>query len=139
SALEKPYAYLKHPALTPPKRKSGPGYQFDDAIPLEYYRPLKISEGSISLNEGVASALDGPKEVGSGMVREESVPLSRLIDIINERFGENLNEADQFFFDQITESAIQVDAIRQAAENNPLGKFQLVFGEILESLFIERM
>lgn len=32
-----------------------------------------------------------------------------------------------------------MDAIRQAAENNPIGKFQLVFGEILESLFIERM
>ncbi len=139
SDLEKLYAYLKHLALKLPKRKSGPGYQFDDEIQLEYYRLQKISEGSISLNEGVARALDGPKEVGSGMVREESVPLSRLIDIINERFGENLNEADQFFFDQITESAIQVDAIRQAAENNPLGKFQLVFGEILESLFIERM
>jgi len=66
-------------------------------------------------------------------------PESRLIDLINERFGENLNEADQLFFDQITEAATKVDAIRQAAENNPIGKFQLVFGEILESLFIERM
>lgn len=139
SDLEKLYAYLKHLALKLPKRKSGPGYQFDDEVQLEYYRLQKISEGSISLNEGWARPLDGPKEVGSGMVREESVPLSRLIDLINERFGENLNEADQLFFDQITEAATQVDAIRQAAENNTIGKFQLVFGEILESLFIERM
>lgn len=139
SDLEKLYAYLKHLALKLPKRKSGPGYQFDDEVQLEYYRLQKISEGSISLNEGVAKPLDGPKEVGSGLVREEDVPLSRLIDLINERFGENLNDADQLFFDQITEAATQVDAIRQAAKNNPIGKFQLVFGEILESLFIERM
>ncbi|RBP52899.1 type I restriction endonuclease subunit R [Arenicella xantha] len=139
SDLERLYIYLKHLALKLPKRKSGPDYQFDDEVQLEYYRLQKISEGSISLNEGYAKPLDGPKEVGSGMVREEAVPLSRLIDLINERFGENLNEADQLFFDQITEAATQVDAIRQAAENNPIGKFQLVFGEILESLFIERM
>jgi type I restriction enzyme R subunit len=139
SDLEKLYAYLKHLALKLPKRKSRPGYQFDDEVQLEYYRLQKISEGSISLNEGIAQPLDGPKEVGSGMVREEKVPLSRLIDLINERFGENLTEADQLFFDQITEAATKVDAIREAAANNPIGKFQLVFGEILESLFIERM
>lgn len=139
SDLEKLYTYLKHLGLKLPKRKSGPGYQFDDEVQLEYYRLQKISEGSISLSEGYAKPLDGPKEVGSGLVREDNVPLSRLIDLINERFGENLTEADQLFFDQITEAATQVDAIRQAAENNPIGKFQLVFGEILESLFIERM
>jgi len=139
SDLERLYIYLKHLALKLPKRKSGPDYQFDDEVQLEYYRLQKISEGSITLNDGYAKPLDGPKEVGSGMVREEAVPLSRLIDLINERFGENLNDADQLFFDQLTEAATQVDAIRQAAENNPIGKFQLVFGEILESLFIERM
>ena len=139
SDLEKLYAYLKHLALKLPKRKTGPGYQFDDEVQLEYYRLQKISEGSISLSDGVADPLDGPKEVGSGLVRDEKVPLSRLIDLINERFGDNLSDADQLFFDQITEAAAQVDAIRQAAENNTIGKFQLVFGEILESLFIERM
>lgn len=139
SDLERLYTYLKHLALKLSKRESGPGYQFDDEVRLEYYRLQKISEGSISPNEGVPKPLHGPKEVGSGMVREEDVPLSRLIDLINERFGEELNEADQLFFDQITEAATQVDAVRQAAENNPIGKFQLVFGEILESLFIERM
>lgn len=107
---------------------------------LEYYRLQKISEGSISLHdEGYAKPLDGPKEVGSGLVREDRVPFSRLIDLINERFGERLTEADQLFFHQITEAAAQADLIRQAAENNPIDKFQLVFGEILESFFIERM
>src|SRR5690606_14430180 len=104
SDLEKLFTYLRHLALKLPRRKSGPGYQFDEEIELDYYRLQKISEGSISLNEGYAKPLDGPREVGTGLVREEHVSLSRLIDIINERFGGELNEADQLFFDQIAEA-----------------------------------
>jgi len=139
SDLEKLYTYLKHLALKLPKRKSSIGYQFDDEVELAYYRLEKISEGSISLHEGYAKSLNGPKDIGTGRVREENVPLSRLIDLINQRFGEDLNEADQLFFDQIAEVAAQVEAITQAAQANPLDKFQLVFGQVLESLFIERM
>ncbi len=87
SDLEKLFTYLRHLGLKLPRRKNGPGYQFDEEVELDYYRLQKISEGSISLSEGYAKPLDGPREVGSGMVREEEVPLSRLIDLINERFG----------------------------------------------------
>jgi type I restriction enzyme, R subunit len=139
SDLEKLYTYLKHLTLKLPKRTSNSGYQFDDEVQLAYYRLQKISEGSISLQIGYAAKLDGSKDVGSGKVRESDVPLSRLIDLINERFGEELNEADQLFFDQITEVAAQVEAIAQAAQANPVDKFQLVFSQVLESLFIERM
>lgn len=139
SDLEKLFTYLRHLALKLPKRKNGPGYQFDEEVELDYYRLQKISEGSISLTEGYAKPLDGPREVGSGMVREEHVSLSRLIDVINERFGGELNEADQLFFDQIAEAAGQSDLLQQAAQVNSLEKFQLVFRQVLESLFIERM
>ena len=139
SDLEKLFAYLRHLALKLPKRKSGPGYQFDEEVELNYYRLQKISEGSISLNEGYAKPLDGPREVGSGMVREELVSLSRLVDIINQRFGGELNEADQLFFDQIAEAAKLNESLQKAAEVNSLDKFQLVFRQVLEALFIERM
>jgi len=139
SDLEKLFAYLKHLALKLPKRKAGPGYQFDEEVKLEYYRLQKISDGSISLRDGNAKPLDGPREVGSGVVREEKVPLSRLIDQINDRFGDDLNEADQLFFDQIAEAAVRMEALQQAAQGNPIDKFQLVFKEIVERLFIERM
>ncbi len=139
SDLEKLYTFLRHLASKLPRRASGPAYQFDDEIQLEYYRLQKISEGSISLEVGYAKPLDGPKEVGTGVVREESVPLSTLIDLINERFGTDFNEADQLFFDQIVEAAIRVESLKQAAEANPFDKFQLVFRQVLESLFIERM
>ncbi len=139
SDLEKLYTYLRHMALKLPKRKSGPGYQFDDEVELEYYRLQKISEGSISLNEGYARPLDGPTEVGTGMVRDDDVPLSSLIKIINDRFGSELTEADQLFFDQLAEVAAMDDGLRSAAEANSIDKFQLVFRQTLESIFIERM
>jgi type I restriction enzyme, R subunit len=139
SDLEKLFTYLRHLALKLPKRKSGPGYQFDEEVELDYYRLQKISEGSISLSEGYAKPLDGPREVGSGVVREEHVSLSRLIDFINQRFGGELNDADQLFFDQIAEAASQNESLQKAAEVNSLDKFQLVFQQVLESLFIERM
>jgi type I restriction enzyme R subunit len=139
SDLEKLYTYLRHLALKLPKRSLGKSYQFDDEIDLNYYRLQKISEGSISLAEGQAKPLDGPHEVGTGAARPEQLPLSRLIDLINERFGGELNDADQLFFDQIAEAASQNADLERAAKANPLEKFQLVFAQALEGLFIERM
>ncbi len=88
---------------------------------------------------GHANRLDGPSEVGTGVLHEESVPLSRLIDVVNDRFGMDLNQADQPFFDQILEAAISDNALRQAAAVNPGDKFELVFRDLLEALFVERM
>ncbi|MDE2742283.1 MAG: DEAD/DEAH box helicase family protein [Gemmatimonadota bacterium] len=139
SDLEQLYTYLRFLASKLPKRSVGSSYHFDDEVRLEYYRLQKISEGSISLSEGYVKPLDGPREVGSGLIREEPVRLSRLIDVINERFGADFNEADQLFFDQIIEAAIQYDSLHQAAQANAIDKFQLVFRQVLESLFIERM
>lgn len=139
SDLEKLYTYLRHLALKLPKRSQGKSYQFDDEIDLNYYRLQKISEGSISLAEGQAKPLDGPHEVGTGAARPEQLPPSRLIDLINERFGGELNDADQLFFDQIAETALQNADLERAAKANPLEKFQLVFAQALEGLFIERM
>jgi type I restriction enzyme R subunit len=139
SDLERLYVFLRHLAAKLPRRKSGPAYQFDDEVRLEYYRLQKISEGSISLREGNAQPLDGPTEVGSGLVRDQAMPLSQLIDIINEHFGTDFNQADQLFFDQIVEAAMADDGLRQAAAVNPGDKFELVFKNLLERLFVDRM
>lgn len=139
SDLEKLFTFLRHLVSKLPKRNSGPAYSFDDDIRLEYYRLQKISEGSISLSEGYAKPLDGPTDTGTGVVRESPVSLSRLIDLINERFGTEFNDADQLFFDQIIEAAALDESLRQAATVNPEDKFSLVFTSLLETFFMERM
>ncbi|MGA2854396.1 MAG: type I restriction endonuclease subunit R, partial [Verrucomicrobiota bacterium] len=80
-----------------------------------------------------------PKEVGSGVLHDEAITLSRLIDLLNERFGTDFNQADQLFFDQITQIAIDNERLQQAARVNPEDKFSLVFGNLLENLMLERM
>src|SRR5450759_3455608 len=139
SDLERLYVFLRHLSAKLPRRHSGQAYQFDEEVKLEYYRLQKISEGSISLQDGEARRLDVPTEVGSGLVRSQPVPLSQLIDIVNERFGTDFNQADQIFFDQIIEAAMTDDGLRQAAVVNPGDKFELVFKNLLERLFVERM
>ncbi len=139
SDLERLYVFLRHLAAKLPRRKSGPAYQFDDEVRLEYYRLQKISEESISLHDGEARRLDGPTEVGSGLVRPQPMPLSQLIDVVNERFGTDFNQADQLFFDQIVEAAVADDELRQTAAVNPESKFELVFTNLIERLFVERM
>jgi type I restriction enzyme R subunit len=139
SDLEKLYVFLRHLSAKLPHRQSGPTYDFDDDVRLDYYRLQKISEGSISLADSEARPLDGPAEVGSGVVREEKVPLSRLIDVVNDRFGTDFNQADQLFFDQIVEAALTDEALQRAAAVNPGDKFELVFKNLLETLFVERM
>jgi type I restriction enzyme R subunit len=139
SDLERLYVFCRHLAAKLPKRKSGPAYQFDEEVRLEYYRLQKISEGSISLSKEYGRPLDGPTEVGSGLGVRERVPLSRLIDLINDRFGTEFNQADQLFFDQIVEAALLDEGMQQAAAVNPADKFELVFKNLLQSLFTERM
>jgi type I restriction enzyme R subunit len=139
SDLEKLYVFLRHLGAKLPRRRGGPAYQFDDDVRLEYYRLQKISEGSIDLKSGSASPLDGPSEVGGGMVHEQPVALSQLIDILNTRLGTDFNQSDQLFFDQIIEVAIADAGLKQAAAVNPGDKFELVFKNLLESLFVERM
>ncbi|MBI1292238.1 type I restriction endonuclease subunit R [bacterium] len=137
--LERLFIFIRHLSAKLPRRKVGPMYNFDDDLRLEYYRLQKIGEGSISLADGKAYPLDGPSEVGTGMVREEPVPLSRLIDLVNDRFGTDFTQGDQLFFDQIVEAAILDAGLRQAAVANPGDKFELVFKNLLENLFVERM
>ena len=139
SDLERLYVFLRHLSPKLPRRGRGPTYRFDDDVRLEYFRLQKVAEESIALGEGEAPALDGPSEVGSGLVREQEVLLSQLIDIVNERFGTDFNQADQLFFDQIVEEAVEDEGLKHAAEVNPENRFALVFDNLLRRLFIERM
>ena len=76
--------------------------------------------------------------------RSSSRPPNRQIEVRPEvlvdqvyKLGER--QADQLFFDQIIEAAVTDDGLRQAAAVNPEDKFELVFRNLLERLFVERM
>jgi type I restriction enzyme R subunit len=110
----------------------------DDEVQLRFYRLQKISEGSIDLSAGEAYDLRGPTEVGTGRA-DEDVQLSTLVEQLNERFGTEFTLADQLFFEQVRETAVADEQLRQAATVNSLENFAPVFNKQLETLFIERM
>ena len=83
--------------------------------------------------------MSGPTYVGTGVAGGDEIELSRLIDILNERFGTNFRPGDQLFFESIREDAMADSSLRQAALANTMENFGYVFRRALEGLVIDRM
>lgn len=137
--LEKRYAYIRMLLTKMPKDARGPAHDFDDEVELEYYRLQKISEGSIPLQPGKQEPVSGPTDVGTSTAHDNDIELSKLIDILNDRFGTNFKPGDQLFFDSIREDAVVNSGLRQAALANTMENFSYVFKQALEGIFIDRM
>lgn len=138
SDLEKLYIYSRFLLNKLPKTNREIKVTVDDDVELKYYRLEKISEGSITLRQGEAEYLKGPSDVGTGQPDEE-VNLSTLVAALNERFGTEFTPADQLFFEQVRETAVANDQLRQAATVNSMENFAPIFNKQLENLLIERM
>lgn len=135
---EKLYTYTRFLLNKLPPTTDKRTVKVDDEVDLKYYRLQKISEGAIDLKVGEPEALYGPTEVGTGQA-DEDVQLSTLVGKLNERFGTEFTPADQLFFDQIRETAVSNEQLRQAVMANTLDNFEPVFNKALENLFVERM
>lgn len=139
SDLEQLYTYTRFLLTKLPRKASGTDYHVEDDVELQYYRLQKISEGQIDLNTGEAKALKGPSDVGTGQQGEELIRLSELVDLLNDRFGTDFNQADQLFFDQIEQEAVGSEKLRMAAAVNSLDDFRYVFKKAFSGLVIDRM
>ncbi|MDR6190599.1 type I restriction enzyme R subunit [Agrobacterium pusense] len=139
SELEKLYAFVRNLISKLPPPGDGQAFALDDEVALRFFRLQQMTEGSIDLRYGEAIPLKGPTDVGTGGFREEAVSLSSLVSKLNERFGTNFTEADQFFFDQIRASAEEDEKIVEAAKANNLSNFSSYLERMLDELFIDRM
>ncbi|MBU49065.1 MAG: restriction endonuclease subunit R [Deltaproteobacteria bacterium] len=137
--LEKLYAFLRMLSSKLPKRgeRTSP-VNISDDVSLEYYRLDKIAEGQLELIAGEVSPIYGPSEVGTGKGEEEKVELSKLLDVLNDRFGTDFSEADQLFIDQIKLEAMDNEELKQAARVNKEDGFGLVFKEVFVKYMLDR-
>lgn len=138
SEHEKLYTYARFLLTKLPYISDRRKVQVDDEVELKYYRLQKISEGSIDLKSGEPEPLYGPTEVGTGQA-DEDVQLSTLVEKLNEKFGTEFTPADQLFFDQVRETAVANEILRQAVMANTIENFEPVFNKQLGNLFLERM
>jgi type I restriction enzyme R subunit len=110
-----------------------------DEVELEYYRLQRTYSGEIALGEGEPEGVRSPTEVGTGKAKDEKVPLSEIIQILNERFATNFTDEDRLFFEQIREKASKNPHVIQTALANPLDKFQLGIRKLIEEFMVQRM
>ena len=90
------------------------------------------------LSGGRAEDLTARPDVRSALRRYHAAHYVRAVDVVNERFGTEFTSADQLFFDQVVEAAV-ADALRRTAAVNAEDRFGLVFRQLVEGFFVERM
>lgn len=138
--LELLYVYTRFLLSKLPRRPAVDTQRVDDLVELEFYRAEKQEALRIQLDDGAeAERLKGPTDVGTGKGQDEVVALSRLIDVLNERFGGDFTQADEFFFNQIQQQAVEDETLRQAAKVNSFEDFKSLLRDTLNGLMIDRM
>ncbi len=139
SDLERFYAFVRALLSKLPPPGGGKAFDLDDEVALRFFRLQQITEGSIDLSDDEAEPLKGPVDLGTAGPKDEEVPLSDLIDRLNERFGTDFTDADRLFFEQIRASAENDERVAEAARANNFGDFASYLDRMLDDLFIARM
>jgi len=137
--LEKFYAYAKLLQTRLPKRNLSESLHLDDEVALEYYRLQKIKEGSIELETNKTGELSGIKEAGLKKEKNEKALLSEIIQVLNEQFGTEFEEADKLFFDQIEAELLEDETLQMQAKVNTIDTFKFAFEDKFIDLLISRM
>src|SRR5215467_3173347 len=137
--LEMLYSYGRFLLPHLPSDREQVAVKFGDEVELQYYRLQPIYAGPIDLKQGDAQGVKSPTEVGTAEAKEEKAPLSKIIEVLNERFGTQFNEEDRLFFQQIKERACKNEHVIRTALANPLDRFEMGIRKLIEDLMIERM
>jgi type I restriction enzyme, R subunit len=139
SELEKFFAYAKLLQTRLPKRELSESMQLSDEVALEYYRLQIIKEGAIELIKGEDGELSGTSEAGLKRHKDEEALLSEIIDVLNDRFGTEFEEADKLFFDQIEAELMLDETLQSQAKVNKIDTFKYAFEDLFISKLLDRM
>lgn len=137
--FERFYAYAKLLQTRLPKRELSENLHLDDEVALEYYRLQKIKEGSIDLLTGETKELSGTTEAGLKRAKDEEALLSEIINVLNDRFGTEFEEADKLFFDQIEAELMEDETLQTQAKVNKMDTFKYAFEDLFITKLIDRM
>lgn len=137
--LEKLYAYGRLLLIKLPKTDYIERLKLDNDVALEYYRLQKMTENSITLEAKGEVPLNTTTEAGISRAKDEKAKLSEIIDVLNDRFGTDFDEADKFFFDQIEAELFSDETLKQQAQNNDIDNFKYGFEEVFIGKLIDRM
>jgi type I restriction enzyme R subunit len=137
--FEQFFAYAKLLQTRLPKRELSESLHLDDEVALEYYRLQKIKEGAIALQKSEDGELSGTTEAGLKKPKEEDARLSEIINVLNDRFGTEFEEADKLFFDQIEAELMEDETLQSQAKVNKMDTFKFAFNDSFMDKLIGRM
>jgi type I restriction enzyme, R subunit len=137
TGLERDYLYNRALAAVLPGQQSA-RLDLGSEVALSHLRLEQSFQGSASLDHGSAeirTIYDGR----GGQYTPQREHLSRIVEVINERFGLNLGDADQLLFDQFEQGWVDDATLAAQARQNDLANFRLAFDRTFMSTIVTRM
>lgn len=134
--LEKLYLFGKLLLRKLPGRDTGTPIVFGDDVALRYFRLQKQEEGSLSLAAEQVGIVYGPSATGTREAKDDKEKLSRLIDLVNERFGAAFDAQD--IIDGVTGQLLADEGMQRAATVNDRTNFELVGAPAFDEALIDR-
>jgi type I restriction enzyme R subunit len=107
-------------------------------VEMTHLKIAQTFEGSGSLEEGGGEVV----AIFSGRGKEhepEKEHLSLIVEVINERYGLELGDADQLLFDQFEETWAADETLAARARTNTFENFRLVFDRTFIETVVKRM
>jgi type I restriction enzyme R subunit len=137
--LERDYIYSRALAARLRDQTTVERLDLGSEVELTHLRNEVTFEGGLSLSaeSGEVTSISGD---GGGRQNEPDVELlSQIVEILNERFGLELDERDKLLFDQFEESWLSDPGVVAQARNNTLDNFRLVFDRLFLTTVVGRM
>lgn len=139
--LEKLYAFGRMLATKLPRPEGGGPLNLDGDVMLvrDSLKHTVNAEGRLVLKQGEGGELGGPDTTGTGGGKPPEVPLSTIIDAINQRFGLNLPGHINDFLGGVSDALVEADEVRLGAEANDKANFAHVFNPAFEGTMAEHL
>ena len=129
--LEKLYTYGRFLLKKLPMKSSNGTINLQDELALEYYRLQKVQDNtSFVLEDQPEYEIKGITTAGMRNTEEEAAALSEIINVLNERFGTEFQEADRLFLDQVEEDLVANESLAKQANSNTLQNFEYGFDDV---------
>jgi type I restriction enzyme R subunit len=135
---ERLYVYARFLQNYLPREERGGLDLGEEDLLLTHLRHVKMGEHAIELEPSGTPMKSFTGGDSGGAPEEGRGRLSEVIDILNERFGMNLNEADKLYFEQIEETLAGNDELREQAQANEIDNFRFGFDQKFEAAVVDR-